>query len=431
MKRENGAALPELEKAERKYSRNPLKQWQVVARTMELPALIGLEREAADRTRDLYIARGEAMLRVLPKIGVHLQQLRDFGPRAARAYLNHLVELGKSPATIKNNITTVRRLLVWIGKANSLTAIDEMMREAGVEERTFVVTVSKTLRSQGFRPEELFERSTAEDRIFGSQTKLCLLFGLRGKEARHLRPVDSDEGDQLLVHRGTKGGKSRYVKIVTPEQRAALDEAKAIAASTYAGGALTWPRLAPEQARQRFKTHCKNIGLTADGYFKTTPHGLRHEFACDEYFRLCGRVAQVESGLPVEPEVDRAARKALAAALGHGRLEVCGAYISSNRVIATQADKHQKSLYERFQEPRVRDSLGQAGITCLRLVGKVARGVVDQHAHTLCCYEGALPTDELERAELEAVLSEAVGSQVFLTPLTDKLRACDGGLEVF
>lgn len=430
MKLEDGAGLDGLAGIERKYNRNPLKQWQVLARTIELPALIGLERDAADRTRDLYIARGEAMIRTLPKIGVHIQQLRHFSVRHARAYLNYMQAQGKSSATIKNNMTTVRRLLVWMGKANTVDAIDAMMREAGVEERTFVVTVSKTLRSQGFRREELFEAAAGEDRIFGCQIKLCLLFGLRRKESWHLRPGESDKGDHLRVFRGTKGSKSRNVPIKTPEQRAALDEAKALAAATYAGGALTWPRLSSEQAQERFKNHCKNIGLTADGDFKTTPHGLRHEFACDEYFRLCGCVAQIESGVPVDPEVDRAARKALAEILGHGRLEVCGAYIGSNRIVAMEADKRQKALFERFQQPEVREPLLEAGITCLRLVGRVAAGSTDTTADTLCGYEGSLTDDEAELEDLVALLVKVVGGPCTLLPLTNALRARTDRLEV-
>lgn len=436
MKKEAGAALPYLKKdIGRRFRGNALKQWQVLMRTMKpngkpIGALIGLERECSDRTLTLYIQRGEAMLRLLPKLGVHIQELSDFSPKHVRALIEHMQEEEEEASTIQNQLTVMRRLLVWIDKVNALDAVDQIVRDAGVAERTYVVTLSKMLRSKGFSKEELFEASAAADKIFGSLTEMNVLFGLRRLEGTHLRPAESDEGDRLRVFRGTKGSKSRYVKIETPEQRAALDKAKAIAAATYAGGVLTWPRLSPEAAIERYKHFCKVVGLTKDGRFQTTPHGLRHEFAADKYFRLTGQLAQVESGLPVDPEVDRKARKVLAEEMGHGRIEVCGAYIGSNRIVVTQADRNSKALYERFLEPQVREPLQEGGITCLRLVGKVAEGAIDPKADTLCCYEGELTSDPTEVADLTAMLVKVVGGPCTLLPLTDALRARTDGLEV-
>lgn len=427
---ETGKALKDLGEFERQYRGNPRKQWEMVVRKMDIPALTGLERESASRTKTLYRERGEELLRDLPQIGMHLQNLREFSPKHVRALVEHWKEQDDDPSTIANLVTVMRRLLVWIGKPGALAAVDNIVRDADIGDRTYVVTTAKTLRSKGFSREELFETAAAKDKIFGLQVKMNVLFGLRRRESMFLNPSESDEnGERLRVYRGTKGRRSRYVTIETDEQRAALAEAKA-ATYKYCNGVLTWPRLSENEAIARYKHFAREIGLTKKGYFQTTPHGLRHEFACDKYFRLTGYLAQVESGLAVDPELDRGARKVLAEELGHGRIEVCGAYISSNRVVVSQADKRTKALNERFLRPEVREQLREAGITCLRLVGKNAAGAADPAADTLCCYEGELLCEEAELAHLTDFLMSLVGGPCTLVPLTNGLRARADGLEV-
>lgn len=430
MLKEAGAALPILERLEREYRGNPRKQWEMLVNELEVKALTGRSRECSSRTKTLYQERGAEILRDLPEIGMHIQNLREFSPKHIAALIQHMKEQDEESSTISNLVTVMRRMLVWIGKEGTLDAVDKIVRDADIGQRTYVVTLAKTLRAQGFSREELFEAATTKDKIFGLQIKMSILFGLRRKESMFLNAAKSDEsGERLRVYRGTKNGRSRYVKIETDEQRAALAEVKA---ATYerCNGVLTWPRLSEAEAIARHKHFAREIGLTKKGRFRTTPHGLRHEFACDKYLRLTSYQAQVESGVPVDAEVDRTARKILAEELGHGRIEVCGAYISSNRMVATQADRAVKALHERFQKPRVRESLLEAGITCLRLVGRVAAGAVDPTADTFCAYEGELVFDRVSCDELEQVLAKAVGSKVFLTPLTDKLRGRADGLEV-
>ena len=69
--------------------------------------------------------------------------------------------------------------------------------------------------------------------------KLQREFGLRREEAMKIQPEWSDQGDKLVLEASwCKGRRERDVPIRTEAQRAALDEAKALAATTEKGSLI-------------------------------------------------------------------------------------------------------------------------------------------------------------------------------------------------
>lgn len=428
---ETGKGLDAIKKAEAAFPGHPLQQLDHFLANLKIDARTGRSRKVGRKTGELYKRRMRAIIRELPRIGMHLQNLSHFSPKQARALTDHYVAKGASAATIQNYATVMRRFLIWMGKTNSLPQVSEFVADAVAVRRSYVATAPKTLAAAGFDRQRLYQVAREEvDEIFAAQLELAIEFGLRAKEMCHIRPAESDKVVALHVFRGTKNGHERHVQIATESQRRALERAKEVAANSR-DGTLTWPRLTWEQVERRLRYYAEKVGLTKEGEFHTTIHGLRHEFANDLYFRLSGHLSPVVSGLPVDPAIDAPTRLEVSRQMGHQRGDVVVSYCGSNAQVRTAAHDNQYALDRRFKADVVRQTLERYGITCLRLVGKVAEGAMDPKADTLCCYEGALTTDEMELADLQALLAETVGSRVFLTPLTDALRAREDGLEVF
>ena len=62
---------------------------------------------------------------------------------------------------------------------------------------------------------------------------------------------------------------------------------------------------------------------------KVTPHGLRHQYAADEYERATGVRPPVEGGAAPDKAIDAAARQGVSMKLGHGRPDISNAYLGS------------------------------------------------------------------------------------------------------
>ncbi len=128
----------------------------------------------------------------------------------------------------------------------------------------------------------------------------------------------------LHVHRGTKGGRRRYVPIDTPERERAVDIARLIAKDE--NESISDPRLELVQAIRHLRYVMECCGMTkAD--LKVTPHGLRHQYAADEYERATGVRPPVEGGAAPDKATDAAARQDVSMKLGHGRPGISNAYL--------------------------------------------------------------------------------------------------------
>lgn len=113
----------------------------------------------------------------------------------------------------------------------------------------------------------------ARDQHVAMQLKLCAAFGLRSKEVVLLKPNRADHGTYLAVSEGTEGGRDRIVPIVTDEQRAVLNEARAMAKTI--DGTVSKPRSTMTQSPHRISN---TVGISA--------HGLRARYANDRFHAL-------------------------------------------------------------------------------------------------------------------------------------------------
>ena len=150
-------------------------------------------------------------------------------------------------------------------------------------------------------------------------------FGLRREEAIKIVPEQADQGDKLVLQASwCKGGRERVLPIRTASQRAALDEAKALAATTEKGSLI--PTQKYVQQKWRFEYQCRKAGLNGS-------HGLRHEYAQRRFREFAGFDCPLAGGprrQDMTPDMRRAnyaARLAVAGELGHGRMDVVNSYL--------------------------------------------------------------------------------------------------------
>lgn len=155
---------------------------------------------------------------------------------------------------------------------------------------------------------------------------LARQLGLRAKEASLLDAKAALRQAQgrgvVAISRGTKGGRVREVPITSPRQIEALQRAAKAQGNNgclVPGGVSyrQWRYDELREIRQAVKAH------TGQGL-----HDLRASYACDRYRQLTGHDAPVVAGRMVASRAaDLAARQVIARELGHGRIDITGAYL--------------------------------------------------------------------------------------------------------
>jgi integrase len=148
-------------------------------------------------------------------------------------------------------------------------------------------------------------------------------FGLRREEAIKIRPDLADRGDTLwLKPSWTKGGRERIIPIRTEKQRAVLDNARQLAGK----GSLIPSHKTYKQQMKLYEGQCIRAGLSK-------MHGLRHAYAQRRYVELTGFLAPIAGGpnrtalSADERALDKKARAAISAELGHDRERITTVYL--------------------------------------------------------------------------------------------------------
>ncbi len=284
---------------------------------------------------------------------------RSFSGRHADFVLAHWCAEAKAgrlaPATIPTYYSHLKTFTGWIGKPKLLKPIQAYFDDPALYRRSGVTTEDKSWRAAGVDVAAVVRDVEAYDVHAAACLWLMLAFGLRFKESLMLRPhvdvvtalqaagksgadrEDSDEADQYLdTHRGTKGGRQRYLPI---------DDALCCHAITYARhvakgprGSVSDPNLTLVQALRRLRYVMERFGITKR-HLHVVPHGLRHQFAADRYRDATGHPPPVAGGPAVPGAVDVAARSGVSALLGHGRIQITNAYLSQSAVMRSKRSK--------------------------------------------------------------------------------------------
>ncbi|HGY1053541.1 TPA: integrase domain-containing protein [Aeromonas salmonicida subsp. pectinolytica] len=254
----------------------------------------------------------------------HLQQYA--------AHLRDRLERGEiGPATAQNLLSTVNRVME-IARGDRAVRLDPV-REAGLPERSGVATTDRSV-SQADHQSAL---AALPERL-GAMLELQRGLGLRFEESAKMDAraalAQAERTGQIRVERGTKGGLSRDVPIIRPEQVESLRQAAALQ-----GGDRSM--IPDQQSYGEFR---------AEAYQQIRAqslqcHGERHSYAQERYAALTGVACPVaagiehgrahiehiavQQGISVQEALalDQEARLQVASELGHGRVDVTNAYL--------------------------------------------------------------------------------------------------------
>ena len=244
-------------------------------------------------------------------------------PKHIELALTNWAEGDIARRTIDNRLSTLRWFAAEIGKPNIVKRTNDEYGMLPPREKPNYTDKARSL-----------DRGSL-DKVRDPLTHMSLIlqreFGLRQKEAIMIRPHEADRGDRIhLQDSWAKGGNPRDVRLTTPGQRQALDEAKALVPP---GRALIPGDKDFHQQRNIYKTQTRRAGLS-------NMHGLRHAYAQRRYRTLTRRLdpngegwhCPARGGLPQKDlskenyRIDVQARTQISEEMGHERLRITYVY---------------------------------------------------------------------------------------------------------
>ncbi|RUP35435.1 MAG: integrase [Curvibacter sp.] len=255
-----------------------------------------------------------------------------------------------APATIQTYLSFLRGLAQWIGKPGLVRKPAHYGLCADEFQRHEVASRDKSWSGQGIDIEQVIVSVCRHDIHVGASLRLIWAFGLRRKEAVMFQPhscvvhfeatgLPSDKREAnhyIWIKRGAKGGRQRFVPINTARRQEALVHAQAVTQGQDAH--MGRPERDLKQNLWHFSYVVRRFGISLDGLGATT-HGLRHESLIDEWQGKTGVAPPVRGGPPLPPDVERAARTAVAHIAGHCRKRASCAYLGSSVVTRRPPEK--------------------------------------------------------------------------------------------
>ena len=378
LKQEHSSGLRVLKHAIAEHPGDPFEQLAVFFESFRITAGTGRKRQVSIKTEERYFDLLKLTLLTLRKpLNMHVRNLTELSTKHIRA-LTHYLEGRVSSSRLATLNTVQRRFGIWIGKPGLAPPLSTLVANPESAKRTSSRTSPKSWESMGIHPPEVFGLAAAVCQATEMHMHLGWAFGLRVLEQLMFCPSESLVGDVLVITRGTKGGRTRTIKLRHPWEFELIERARVMAESHPRKLIAARPYRRLNQAIHHYYYVCRKIGLTATGRFHSTPHGARHSFAAREYEAITGQLAPVLGGAGVPPAVDQAARQTIAEQMGHGRAAVTAAYLGTTFGMRAAARKQLKRLFERDallgNDAELRALAAQARITDFFLVGAAATG---------------------------------------------------------
>jgi integrase len=431
LRQEVGTGLALVEHLQKAHPNDPFAQLAGFFREFRIQAATGRKRAVGFKTRHKYVHIMMRVLETLRELNMRIRNLTELSAKQVR-YVHRKWEAdGASDSSLAMLNTVLRRFGVWIGKPQLAPPVRELLANPERGRRSTSLVHAKDWESCGIDREAAFEKMRAQCRFAAMQLRLGWAFGLRVEEQLMLRPAESDKGDKLWIHRGTKGGRWREVEIKEQWERDLVDEAKAMAATHPKGILAARPSRTLEQARNHYYYLCRKIGLQAKGCFASTPHGARHSFAVRHYELEGGVPAPVLGGPMLPRETDLKVRQRLAEQLGHGRATATAAYVGTVAHITTCERKSNTCLMEREQLLATDETLlslvREAKVLAFFLVGPAATGdALAPEALILC--DAVEPLSDQMRTAIPGRVGELLHTECVLV---DRSRVESDGLATF
>ena len=243
------------------------------------------------------------MIRQLHDVGYALTDVQHLKPKHIQALMRLWEQQGLSASTLQKRFSYLTLLCGWIGKASMLRPGASYLDDPTRYQRTYTADHDHSWTAAGVDPAAKIAAIENDDPAVARVLRLQHAFGLRIQEASLLNPArDTVNATQLRVVAGTKGGRPRVVPIETDEQRAVLAETQAYAAQTRRS------MIPPHYDLKQWLAHCYHVlarhcVTRKDGLVS---HGLRHQYANDQYEAATGEPAPVGAAdRSIQPRIAR------------------------------------------------------------------------------------------------------------------------------
>ncbi|MCW8469418.1 integrase domain-containing protein [Fluoribacter gormanii] len=227
---------------------------------------------------------------------------------------------GKNPATIKNYMSKLRKLSIWLNKPELIKRSNDHYQ---IDKRNYIPTQNKAIFSVDF--------SKCEEPMIRLSLEAQYLFGLRREESMKLIISEAWRGERLILKPSwTKGGIGRAIDITGNEQKEWLEKA---ITQVPPGQSLIPKEKTYKQYLRKYQTETEKLGLK-------NCHGLRHAYAQKRYHEITSQLSSdkqpymcpIEGGKPTkhlscsEKAIDLEARGIISRELGHLRLSITKSY---------------------------------------------------------------------------------------------------------
>jgi len=275
---------------------------------------------------------------------------RQLANRHIQVIVTRWLARGLATATIHNYLSFLRTFAGWIGKPGMVREPEYYVgADSPHAHRSEAATQDHSWTASNVDIQAKIAEIAKFDSWVGMQLELEVSFGLRGKEARHLRPhsavIPCEAADTrnaaafpecqtfLRISAGSKGGRPRDVPIATNAQRALLER---VMKQVPPGGFVGRPDLTSIQNQARFYYVIRKFGISkAD--LGVVSHGLRHQYANDHFEADAGGPSPVRGGTVLPPGNEQA-RKRISRVLGHNRGRASSCYLGSDAGIPDTAN---------------------------------------------------------------------------------------------
>jgi hypothetical protein len=257
----------------------------------------------------------------LHELGFKVGHLNGLKPKHIFALIEHWKKQEKSPATIKNYMSKLRKLAYFLDKPKLVKTGNDSYQ---IDKRTYIPTQNKAIHH--------IDLNLCTDPRIRLSLEAQMLFGLRREESMKFIVSEAWHGDCLHIKPSwTKGGIGRLLNITNEEQMKWLLK---VSEQIKPGESLIPKERTYKQHLSHYQQQAKLMGVCK-------PHGLRHAYAQRRYSELTKELDLLKIGMlcPIaggkatkelsrdEKQIDRQAREIISRELGHSRLNITRTYL--------------------------------------------------------------------------------------------------------
>lgn len=283
-------------------------------------------RTVSHATVERYYQTVTLMIQELRDLNIKPNNLSDLSYKHLSIIFKHWESKRLSSSTISNRYSVLKRFYKMIGK-DQPPELRSMLIDPSIATRSQTATRSLDWHANGIDTAEVLKMIEAEDQRVATTLKLCLMFGMRLKEAVSFMPLTNVHDNVILINKGAKGGRARVVPIETDAQRDLLKEA-CIRANPRTGYLGQTKKLSTNL--NHVYSVLKAFGITKNDS-GVTIHGLRHTYLNAVYEAITGVKSPINGGAPVDKEIDLKARLEVSRRAGHARPEIASAYVGTHK----------------------------------------------------------------------------------------------------